>query len=202
MSRKTVSDLGPEDALQGHAGRIDHRHVETALAGGGSHLAADPTGADDHDRTAPVQPFAQGVGAVDAAQVEDPGPVAAWHREPSRPCSGRQQQAVVGHSLPVVELDLLLGGQQAHRAAAEVQFDVVLRVEVTVVHVRGLPAGLTAQVLLGQRRPLVGALVLGADQQDAPFEAIAAQRLGGLGAGQAGADDDVGLVSGHEGSLW
>ena len=74
---------------------------------------------------------------------------------------------------------------------------LVLGVEALVVDVDLLAAGLAAQVVLGQRRPLVGALVLGADQHEAAVEALGAQGLGGLGAGEAGADDDVGLVSGH-----
>ena len=72
---------------------------------------------------------------------------------------------------------------------------LVLGVEALVVDVDLLAAGLAAQVVLGQRRPLVRALVLGADQQQAPVEALCAQGLGGLGAGQAGADDDEGLVT-------
>ena len=53
---------------------------------------------------------------------------------------------------------------------------------------------LAAQVALGERRAFVRALTLGADEHDTPVEALRAQRLGGLGAGQAGADDHEGLV--------
>ncbi len=70
-------------------------------------------------------------------------------------------------------------------------------VEAFVVDVDLLAADLSAQVVLRQRRALVGALVFRADQHDAPVEAVLAQRLGGLGAGEAGADDDMGLLTGH-----
>jgi hypothetical protein len=57
-------------------------------------------------------------------------------------------------------------------------------------------------VLLGQRRTLIGAFVLGADQQHASVEALRPERLGGLGTGQARPDDDEGLISGHGISSW
>ena len=73
----------------------------------------------------------------------------------------------------------------------------MLGVEALVVHVNLLAPDLAAQVVLRQRRALVGALLLGADQHDAAVEALLAERLGSLGAGEARADDHVRLVTGH-----
>ena len=61
--------------------------------------------------------------------------------------------------------------------------------------VQAVAVGLAAQVRLGQRRPLVRPLALVAEQHEAAVEALGAQGLGGLGAGQAGADDDEGGVA-------
>jgi hypothetical protein len=56
------------------------------------------------------------------------------------------------------------------------------------VDIDGLALDLAAQVVLGQRRPFVGALELGPDQDQPPVEAFGPKGLGGLGAGEAGAD--------------
>jgi hypothetical protein len=73
----------------------------------------------------------------------------------------------------------------------------VLGVEALVVDVDLLATDLAAQVILRQRRALVGPLALGSDEDDPPVETLLAKRLGGLRAGQAGADDDVSLVTAH-----
>jgi hypothetical protein len=61
------ADFAAEHALQGESMGIEDGDVESALAGGRGDLGADPAGADDDDGAAAVQPFAQGVGVVDAA---------------------------------------------------------------------------------------------------------------------------------------
>ena len=48
---------------------LDDRDLEAALAGRGRDLGADPAGPDHDDRATAVQPLAQGVGVLDAAQV-------------------------------------------------------------------------------------------------------------------------------------
>ena len=67
--------------------------------------------------------------------------------------------------LAVIEPKLVARGAQAHSPAAELQLDVVLGVEAPVVDVDLLPFGLSTQILLGEWRTFVGALVLGADEQ-------------------------------------
>ena len=77
----------------------------------------------------------------------------------------------------------------------------MLGVEALVVHVDLLAPHLAAQVVLRQRRALVGALLLRPHQHNAPLEALLAERLGGLRAGEARADDHVRLVTAHGNSL-
>src|SRR5690606_22124351 len=60
---------------------------------------------------------------------------------------------------------------------------------------------LTRQVLLRQRRPLVGQLLLVGQQGDGPVEVVVAQSLCGLGAGETATDDDEMLGRGHSGLL-
>jgi hypothetical protein len=73
----------------------------------------------------------------------------------------------------------------------------VLGVVALVVHVDLLAPDLAAEVVLRQRRALVGPLLLRPHEDDAPLEALLAERLGGLGAREARADDHVCLVTGH-----
>ena len=94
---------------------------------------------------------------------------------------------------------------ELHLAAAEVdldhlgpapQVDLDPLVELRVgVHAGDLAALLAAQVLLRQRRALIRAVTLRAEQHDAAVEALLAQRLGRLGARHASAHD-------HERVLW
>ena len=65
------------------------------------------------------------------------------------------------------------------------------------VDVDRLALGLAQQVVLGQRRTLVRPLVLLPDQHDRAVEALVAQGLRGLGAGQARPDDHVRRARGH-----
>jgi hypothetical protein len=62
-------------------------------------------------------------------------------------------------------------------------------VEPFLVHIEAVAVGFSAQVGLGQRRALIGPLGFLAEQQQAAVEALGAQGLGRLGAGQAGTDD-------------
>ena len=64
------ADLGAEHALERDRHGIHDGDVEPALPGGGRDLGADPAGADHDDRAAAVEPCAQRVGILDAAEVE------------------------------------------------------------------------------------------------------------------------------------
>jgi hypothetical protein len=55
----------------------------------------------------------------------------------------------------------------------------------------------TGQIALRQRRSLVREPGLGGDEDDAPAEALGTERLHGLGAGEAAADDHERLAVRH-----
>ena len=97
---------------------------------------------------------------------------------------------------PLAPGELDLAGVQVDRLGHGLgaQLDVVLVVVGGLVHVGGVALGLAAQVVLRERRALVGSLGLGADQHHAPVEPLLAQGLGRLAAGQARADDHMGLA--------
>ena len=83
--------------------RFDDGDVEAALPGRRGDLGADPAGADDDDRAAAVEPLAQRVGVLDAAQVEHAVERFARDREAARLGAGAEQQPVVAQPLAVVE---------------------------------------------------------------------------------------------------
>ena len=189
------ADLGAEHALERDRERVDDGDVEAALSGGGRDLGADPAGADHDDRAAAVQPLTQKVGVLDGAQVQHAVERCAGDGKAARLGAGGEQQPVVAQPFAIVERHLADRCIEAHGGATEAELDVVGGVEALVVDVDLLAPDLPAQVVLGQRRPLVGALGLGADQHHAPVEALRAQRLGGLRTGETRADDHECLVT-------
>ena len=135
---------------------------------------------------AALQALAQRRGVGQRAQLADAVQAGAGQRQAARPRAGRQQQPVVGHALAAGEDDRGAVGVERLDRGAGAQLDRVLVVEALVVDVDRLVVGLATEDVLGQRRALVGPLALGAEQDDAALEALLAQRLGGLGAGQPG----------------
>ena len=183
-----AAELRAQDALERHRRRLDRRVTSSAaLARGRRDLGADPARADDHHRAAAVDPLAQRVGVVERAQVVDAVESAPGIGSAARLGAGGEQQAVVGQPLAAGERDLARGrGRSPSRAVPRRSSIVVLVVEAASSCTQTFSrVGLAAQVLLGERRALVRALGLGADQHDAAVEALLAQRLGGLGAGEA-----------------
>ena len=76
--------LGPEHPLERDREGIQDGDLEAALTGGSGYLGADPAGSDHNHRATTVQPFAQGVRVLDAAQVQDAVELASWDRETAR----------------------------------------------------------------------------------------------------------------------
>ncbi len=181
--------LGPEHPLHGQRGHFDNGDRCTVRASGRRDLQSDPATTDDNHMRAVDETLRQVFAVGHGAQVEHTAQIGAGHVEPAGRRAGRQQQPVVRDTVAVGEhhgtvapIDHLDGG-------AGPQLHVVCRVPVGVVHEGAVEAGRTQQMGLGQRRPLVWTDRFLADQHNPAIEALAAQRLGGLGAGEPGADD-------------
>ena len=86
------SDLGPEHALQGHRGHVDHGHVRPELAGGGRDLGPDPAGADDHDGRSDGDGSVNGVAVCHRAQQVEPLQLHTRDVGPPRRGACRQEQ--------------------------------------------------------------------------------------------------------------
>src|SRR5206468_4585373 len=99
-------------------------------------------------------------------QREHPVELGAGDRQAPGPGPGREQERVISERLTAAEDDLPGAGCDGrHRPAAD-ELDVVLLVERRIVDEDLLALGLAAQVVLRERRPLVGPDALLADQDD------------------------------------
>ena len=185
--------LRAEDRVQRRGLRLDDGDLVAVAARGRTHLEPDPARADDDHPAAPAgqvgqQPVGVGQGAqvADAARGRPRAARAGVPRNRWRAAAGRSRR-----SSPVSSATVLAGDVQTGGAHPGPELDVVLGVPAGVVHASLLALGAAEQVALRQRRPLVGHLRLAGDQDDAPVEALRAQGLGRLRAGQPTADDHL-----------
>ena len=119
----------------------------------------------------------------------------------ARDRTGGEHELVVAEDVAVGQLDLMAFCVELHRGHAAVQCHVVVGVPLLVVDDRLLERGLALQVVLRQRRTLVGQVGLVGDEIEPARIALITQRLDGLGGGQATTDDDDALgILGHGGT--
>src|SRR3954471_2831568 len=192
-----LAELGAQHALERQGRLLDERDVDAALPGGGGDFGTDPAAADDHCRAAAPQAGGDGVRVREVAQVVDAIELRAGDRQAPRLPARGEDEPVVGDPLAGGEPCLTNGGLDPVDGGGGPQLDLVVVVERLGVDASGIALGLAPQVVLGERGSLVGQLGLLADEDDPALEALRAQRLGGLGAGKRGADDQMGLGIGH-----
>lgn len=152
--------LDAEHVRKQHRARVDHRHLEAGLASRGRSLAPDPARADHHELAAPPDPLPQPVGIRQRAQVVDPVEIRSRERQAPRLRAGRQQQPVIRQPLASREHDLRRRRVDALHGRCGTQLDLVARVEALRLEKDLLQADLAAQIILGQRRALIGTLGL------------------------------------------
>ena len=188
-SANTVAISRPRTASSSRrARRIEEGDLGVLVAGGRGDLETDPAAADDHQALAGAEGRPDRVGVGPGAQRE--GGVGAGNGDAAGLGPGRQHQRAVRQAGSVCQLDLVGARVDRHDIGAATQLDVVLGVPRLGMHDRSIEVGLAGQVVLGQRRTLVGQLVLGAEEDaDRPGVAGVAQRFRGLGSGQPGSHD-------------
>ncbi len=108
------------------------------------------------------------------------GEVRTGDREAPRPAAGRDEQRVIRQHAPVIEPHALLAPQDLLNAPAGLHLDPVLGEELRRAQQQPLALEGARQVLLRERRALVGKPRLIANDGEAPGAALAAQRVGGL----------------------
>jgi hypothetical protein len=143
--------------------RLHQDDVDAHAAQAGRHLAADEPGADDDGiarrarLAAQLQALVERPQHVDAQQVRE-----RWNslRHQAR-CD---DQLVIGQFAAIGQCHRLRGGVDRPRGLAQQHRDVVLFVELR--RLQRDVVGLAAQYFLGQRGPVVGQMLLVADDRD------------------------------------
>jgi hypothetical protein len=181
--------------------RFDDRHLGAVAARGGGDLQADPARADQQQPSVlPAQGLQGGpqpLRVVQLAQVVDAAQFSPGDVQRARGGAGGEQQPVVGQHGPVAEVQRAGLPVQPGGRGADPQFDLVLGVPGRLVHEEVGAGGGRREVTLRQVRALVRGFTLLADQDHPAGETLGPQGLGGLGPGEAGSDDDMGLVCVH-----
>ena len=94
-----------------------------------------------------------------------------------------------------MQLDGSLGEVDPRGRHPEEEVDLAVHVEALVVNERGRRLIRADEDTLGEGRPFVGNVRLGADQADRPFPPLRSGAFGRFGTGQAGADDDQAVIA-------
>ena len=121
----------------------------------------------------------------------------AGHIETARLRAGRKQEPSPAEPFSIGEHYLLRCRIDAPDLGRGPEFDLVAFVEPVRMNPSLLAWRLAAQIFLRERRPLVGKLSLGSQQDDSTLKAFVPQALGRLGSRQSGSDDDVGSAVTH-----
>jgi hypothetical protein len=133
------------------------------------------------------------VGIAHGSQVE----AGDW-RTPISPSSG-DEDLVVGHTVPVLELHDLPFEIDLRGPDPKARLDALVRVEVRRADESILERRLSAQILLRQRRPFVGHFGFCPDQDQVALKTLLSQGNRRAPACKAGSDNDERL--GHQTSI-
>ena len=177
-----------EDSLRAGPGTASRTVTSAPMrAGTRGDLCADEARADDDDPASRAEREAQPVGVGLGPQVWIRSPCGAG--DPARPPAGGDSTESAGEGGPVGEQHPAGRGVDARRRGGGPHVDVV-RVGPDLREQPEAGLVLVGEVLLGQRRPLVGQVRLVAHDGDGAVVPPAPQGPGGHGRGLSPADDD------------
>ena len=126
----------------------------------------------------------------DVAQREHARQIDARNIEPPLPRAGREDEMSVSNRAAVAELHLLRSAVDPRRADAEPQVDALLAEMRVGPERQPVDFHFALEKRLGQRRALIGQILLGGEKNDLAVKPLLAQGRRGLNPGVAGADDD------------
>ena len=165
-------------ALQDARRRFEQRHLQALAGRHGRSLQPDVAAADHQQPPAGHQVRRHRVGIGQAAHQQHALQLAAdVGRQAARPRAGEQHQPAVFDMLAAVQPQAPRSAVDARHARAQAQLDLLLLVPGGGADQDLLHRQRIGQVLLRQRRPVVGQHRLVADQQQAAFEAGAAHAV-------------------------
>ena len=197
-----AADARAEHRRERRFGGFHDRDLDADACGGGGDLLSDKAGADHGEAAAGNERVAQAAGVVDRPQHVDVVEALGAGQRPRRAAGGDQQlrerQAPARVEHERAARDVERGG-----AGTGEQVDVVLGVPVVRAEAQVVVIDRSGQVLLGERRAVVGRERLAGDEADRLCEAAAAQGLDCALRRQAAAGDHDarvlpgGCVHGH-----
>jgi putative membrane protein len=187
--REDQAHLGAEDAFERLRAVPEDGDVAAELPGGGGDLHADPSVADDRDLLGGADRGGEQVGLLDGAEQVHALEVRAGEGERARAGAGGEEELLVVDGGAVGEGEPPGGGVEAGGGLAGAQVGVA-GVPVLVDGEDLRAVDVAAEVVLRQRRPLVGPVGFAGDDGEVAVVAFAAEGLRGGGGGEAAADDD------------
>ncbi len=153
---------------------LQHCGLEPQLARRRGDLQPDVATAHDDEPPARRHLRSNPVDVVQGSQIVDSGEVRPGHRQLPGRAAGRQQEAVVRNGRAIVEPDAVVRAGQLDDAPPSAYLHPVVPIEVGGTNEQPLPLQRAGEILLGQRRPLVGHPGLFAHDDQLPREAFAA----------------------------
>ena len=169
---------------------LDHRRLGPEARGGRGDFEPDESGADDDDLGLRAKTLADRGRVGDVAEREHARQIDSRRIEPPLPRASREDEMAVSNRAAVAELDLLRSAVDPRRADAEPQVDALLAEMRVGPERQPMDVHLALEKRLGQRRALIGRILLGGEKNDLAVKPLFAQGRRGLNPGMAGADDD------------
>ena len=192
------SHLRSKHALERGCERLDDGDVRVP-GGGRGYFQADPASTDDDNPQTRLDRLLDRIGISDPPQILDAIQVRTWQLQAAGCCTGRDQNLVEAEGVAAVQRNRAVGEIERSSGTAEHELHVILGVP-------GLRLGkdlrqllLAEQILLGQRRALVGQRFLVPHDHDPPVVPLLSEGLCCPGCRKPTPDDDGYLI--RHGSL-
>ena len=169
---------------------LDHRRLGPEARSGRRDFEPDESGADDDDLGLGAKALADRGRIGDVAEREHARQIDSGRLEPPLPrASGEDEMPVIDRAA-VAELHPLRRAINPRCADAEPEVDALLAEMRIGPQREPMDVHFALEKRLGQRRTLIGRILLGGEKNDLAVKPLLAQGRRGLNSGMAGADDD------------
>ena len=180
--------------MQDARGSFNQSDLRPKFAGHCRGFEADIPATDDQKLTAATADRSQAIGVVEGTHVVHASKTAAnLVRQPPRAGARREDQMIIGESAAVRERHASMIARHREDARRQAELDAIVGVELLRPELQTLYGRFTKQVCLGQRRALIGRMLLVTDQDDTPGIAQLPQLGAECETGLAASDNDGGL---------
>lgn len=201
LIQEKAGDLGAGHTRQWARRRLNHGHIEPALARDSRNFEANIPCTHHRELGAGHKTFADGIHVRGGTKAMHPRQVRAGKRQFAWSCASGEHECVIPDLSTTLEPHALVGTVDPDRAYGCQQGNILIRVDASGAQEQPVHADLAGKVFLGERRALVGRRGFFADQGNVTLEASLAQPLCGLAASLARAnyDNPFDLARAHNG---